>query len=220
MKRLLLLSLIAVATFSSAHNHEKDFIESKTLNLPVKGISSFTIKAGAGSLELIGDDTQQISVVADIYQKNTSQPYCLSLDENNNEALLSANTCHDDNETQINLKVTLPRELVSTIYDSSGSIKAENTSISVIEDTSGSISVMNNGVSLRIEDGSGKIDIENVTGDLAIIDGSGAIIVNQVTGDVTVNDGSGSISVDNARSFKLIDDGSGQVRLNNVKSQH
>ena len=215
--------LALLASFSlSAHDYnygDYQKIETKLLDLSSENLSSFAIDAGAGSLTVIGNNSNLIEVSADIFQKEAGESYCLSLDTKGSSksvALLRANTCHSNNGTRIDLTVSLPESLMTKITDGSGSIHVSNSSVEYINDGSGSINVEDNKVSLTVKDGSGSMHITNLAGDVSINDGSGSITLNTISGHVEVDDGSGSINVNNAKSFKLNSDGSGGVELSNV----
>jgi len=224
-KSIAVLSIIACSSLF-AHdkfNNDYDKVATKSLSLASTGFNSFEIEAGAGSLTLIGSADNMIKVTADVFQKNSSASYCLSLaaDKNSKKAaLLRANTCHENNDTRIDLTVHLPESLLTQITDGSGSIHSDNASVEAINDGSGSINVEGNKVSLKVNDGSGSIHIANLTGDVSVHDGSGSITLNSISGDVEVSDGSGSINVDTANSFTLVRDGSGSVELDNVKQTY
>ncbi|MBQ4835676.1 hypothetical protein [Pseudoalteromonas luteoviolacea] len=241
MKTYFLTAMAVFCTQVSAlqfFSNDFDFVESRTLSLPVAGLDRLKIDAGSGKLTVIGEETDKISVKADIYQSQANTDYCFELIKQKNIALLTANTCHRQyNHTLIHLTITVPSELLTDIKDRSGAIIIESASIGRIEDGSGSIRISNNLSSLEIEDGSGNINIHSVHGALAIDDGSGKVVVEQVDGDVSIedgsgkivvknvsgkvviDDGSGSVLVRNAHSFELIDNGSGKIQLFDIKAQ-
>ncbi|ESP91556.1 hypothetical protein [Pseudoalteromonas luteoviolacea] len=200
-------------------SNDFDFVESRTLSLPVADLDRLKIDAGSGKLTVIGEETDKISVKADIYQSQASTDYCFELIKQKNIALLTANTCHRAyNHTLLHLTITVPSELLTEIKDRSGAIIIENASVSRIEDGSGSIRISNNLLSVEIEDGSGNINIHGVHGAIAIGDGSGKVVVEQVDGDVSIEDGSGKIVVKNVSGKVVIDDGSGSVLVRNAHS--
>lgn len=238
MKTIIGASLLLVSAVSYGHifhDHDYEKVETKNLTLATSDLSRFVIEAGAGSLEVIGHDEATIKVTAEVYQKEKGAPYCLSLDDKGSKGKLEANSCHNDNDTRIDLTVYVPSELKTQISDGSGSISIENASISQINDGSGEIVIADNAADLMINDGSGPIRIHNqkgkldindgsgsiwvqdVEGDVRLKDGSGSIDVSNIAGEVSVSDGSGSISVDNAHNFILLGDGSGSVNVSNVE---
>ncbi|KZN40961.1 hypothetical protein [Pseudoalteromonas luteoviolacea] len=241
MKAYLFAAMALGATSVSAHqfySSDYEFVKSETLSLSTQEITRLKIDAGAGSLSLVGTDTNEINVKADIYQSEASSDYCLDLQGKGSVAKLQANVCHmKNNHTLIHLTVSLPRALVTKIKDGSGSIKARDVSIEFIDDGSGSIEIRDNLTSLEIEDGSGTIELmgvkgalkvddgsgkllaEDIEGDVMVEDGSGNVVIENVTGKVSVDDGSGNITVTNAEAFELLDDGSGKVKLYDIKNR-
>ncbi|KZN67598.1 hypothetical protein [Pseudoalteromonas luteoviolacea] len=241
MKAYIFAAMALGATNVSAHqfySSDFEFVKSETLSLSTKEITQLKIDAGAGSLSVVGNDTDEVSVKADIYQSEKSSDYCLNLQEKGGIAQLQANVCHTrNNYTLIHLTVSLPNTLMTKIKDGSGSIKAQDASIHFIDDGSGSIEVHDNLTPLEIEDGSGKIELvgikgtltvddgsgklraEDIEGDVMVEDGSGNIVIENVTGKVSVDDGSGNVTVTNAGAFELLNDGSGNVKLYDIKEQ-
>ncbi|KZN58658.1 hypothetical protein N473_04295 [Pseudoalteromonas luteoviolacea CPMOR-1] len=241
MKAFMFTALALSSLYASANQYyssDYEFVKSTSLTLSAKEVDQFKIDAGAGSLKLIGEDTDKISVTAEIFQSSEGGDYCLDLSQHRNKALLKANVCHNGvNNTLVHLSITAPKSLITQIKDESGSIDVSHASVQSIDDGSGSINIMDNLTSLNIDDGSGSIEVSSVQGELDIDDGSGKIlvedikgnvwiedgsgkvVVDNVTGKVSVDDGSGSISVRNAQSFELINDGSGRVNLKNIRDQ-
>ncbi|MCF2857068.1 hypothetical protein L1286_06285 [Pseudoalteromonas sp. SMS1] len=240
MKAYLIAAMVLSATSVSAHafySSDYEFVKSETLSLSSKDMTRFKIEAGAGGLSLVGTESDEITVKADVYQSEISSDYCLSLVEQGNTAKLQANVCHmKNNNTLIHLTVSLPSSLMTEIKDGSGSIKARDVSIQFIDDGSGSIEIRDNLTALKIEDGSGTIELlgvhgaltiddgsgklraEDIEGDVMVEDGSGNVIIENVTGTVSVDDGSGNITVRNAEAFELLNDGSGKVKLYDIKN--
>ncbi|KZN44927.1 hypothetical protein [Pseudoalteromonas luteoviolacea] len=241
MKAYVFAAMALSATSVSAHqfySSDYEFVKSEMLSLSTKEVTRLKIDAGAGSLSLVGTDTDEVSVKADIYQSEESSDYCLNLVEKGGTAKLQANVCHTrNNYTLIHLTVSLPSTLMTKIKDGSGSIKARDASISFIDDGSGSIEVRDNITALEVEDGSGKIELvgiqgaltvddssgklraEDIEGNVVVKDGSGNIVIENVTGKVSVDDGSGNVTVRNAGAFELLGDDSGNVKLYDIKEQ-
>jgi len=221
MKYALFVSLILASGSLFAHDYTNNYekVDVKSLSLNASEFNQFVIEAGSGSLTIIGSEQESIEVSADIYQREPGNKYCLTLapsKKSKKVAQLEANTCYHNNDTRIDLSITMPKSLITRINDGSGFIQIENSSIQIINDGSGRIEINNNHTSLTINDGSGAIEVTNNIGDLVIEDGSGSIDVDDVSGSVSIDDGSGSISVSNAQQFTLLSDGSGSVNLENV----
>ncbi|WP_286232688.1 hypothetical protein [Thalassotalea sediminis] len=227
-------SLITTASFANWHS-DLTLQETKTLSLNGASLSEMHLDVGSGSLLMTGSNTNDINVIAHIYQEEAHSEYLLSLSERGDKAVLKAENQHNDENTRIDLEVQLPSRFNVNIEDGSGSITLKNVKSADIKDGSGSLTVSKVAGNLTIVDGSGSITVEDIQGLLNIDDGSGSISVESVQGSVniedgsgsiniinvdrgvTISDGSGSITVNNAESFTLLDDGSGSVNISNVK---
>lgn len=231
--------LLLTPFISSAHENEQ--VEEKILKLSIGSIKQFEIEAGAGSIKLIGNDSDEIVVTAKI-TKGSDTDYELSLEEKRGRAYLiaknDANYFNKQHHFRIDLEISVPsiltidltdgsgdisiRNMLSNvkIKDGSGSIHVQETKGSVeIKDGSGDIRLSNVGGKVEINDGSGSITTKNLSDDLDISDGSGDINVEQVTGSVVIHDGSGSINVDTVGNFRLLQDGSGDLDVTNVTGE-
>lgn len=231
-----------LSTQALAWNNDMTLQETKQLSLAQSKLTTLAVESGSGFLNIIGSDTDEVTVKAEIYQYEPHNNYCLSLEQNAKTAQLIANNCNNksnsnyENQTRIDLTVSVPSSFMLEINDGSGAIEIENTADTTIHDGSGKIVVNMISGPLTIEDGSGSIDVTNITGkveihdgsgsidlsnsnaDVLIHDGSGNIDVEQTTGSVTISDGSGGIYVNQAQSFKLVADGSGRVKVKNVQN--
>ena len=211
-----------------------DYEEARELSLDTRGIDTLEIKAGAGSLDVVGSaEATEISVFAmieidtndeDEARETIEEKMVLVLEQDSDTAKLTAyfedggwNWGWGDSP-RISLEVQMPEGMHLNVDDGSGSIEIENVRGDVMmEDGSGSLSMRNVGGEVRIEDGSGSISVSGVGGDLSINDGSGSITVDGVAGSVTVDDGSGSIDVsDVEEDLIIVDDGSGGLNFSNI----
>ncbi|MDN3380266.1 MULTISPECIES: hypothetical protein [unclassified Pseudoalteromonas] len=237
-KRLTLLSAILLSTQALAWNNELTLQETKQLTLDGQSLSTLTVEAGSGFLNIVGSNTNSVTVKAEIYQDQPHNNYCLSLKQRAKSAELIANSCnnHDEDPTRIDLTVSIPAKFKLNINDGSGSLSIDNAGATTIHDGSGKIIINNITGSLNIDDGSGSINARDIEGkvvindgsgsiklanslsDVKIHDGSGTINVQNTSGGVTVNDGSGGIYIDTAQSFTLLTDGSGSVKIENVEN--
>ncbi|TMN73354.1 hypothetical protein CWB85_04355 [Pseudoalteromonas sp. S1727] len=236
------LTLIGAALLSAqtlAWNDDMTLQNTKQLTLDATSTSELNVEAGAGFLNIVGSDTDSITVKAEIYQHQAHNNYCLNLAKKNTAATLTADNCNNnEQQTRIDLTVSLPKTMTLNITDGSGAISIDTTSATKIHDGSGEIHVRNIAGTLDIHDGSGSIEARNITGNVDIQDGSGSIYlvnsqqnvkisdgsgnitVKNTQGNVTISDGSGGINVDKAASFTLLSDGSGSVAINNVPKQN
>ncbi|WP_404343970.1 hypothetical protein [Pseudoalteromonas mariniglutinosa] len=238
--RVTLIGAALLSVQALAWNNEMTLQDTKQLTLDAQSLSVLNVEAGAGFLNIVGSDTDSITVKAEVYQDKAHDNYCLALDKSGSSAKLTANNCDSNNDqpTRIDLTVSIPRTFTLDITDGSGAISIENTADTIIHDGSGEIQVRNIAGVLDIEDGSGAIEARNITGnvkindgsgsidladtqaDVIIHDGSGSIDVQNIVGNVTVSDGSGGIYVNKAASFTLLADGSGNVTIKNVPEQN
>jgi len=226
-------SFIVMAMFvaSLAHAGWSDYEEQRNLTLMVDGVSTLSIEAGAGSMDVTGvAGLAEISVKAIVVVPNADEDdaikiiekkMVLTLEEKNGVAELKS--WFDDGimgsgtDAYIVLDVSVPQGMSVNIDDGSGSLDIADIVGDVsIDDGSGSIDVSNI-ANLKIDDGSGSIDVLGANGDVSIVDGSGSITVKRVQGSVTITDGSGSIKVsDVEHDLTIVDDGSGSQRFSNI----
>lgn len=239
--RVTLIGAVLVSAQALAWwNNDMTLQDTKQLTLDTQSLTALNVEAGAGFLTIVGTETDSITVKAEIYQYEAHKNYCLNLAKQGTAAKLTANNCNNSNDqqTRIDLTVSIPKAFTLDITDGSGAIAIENTATTTIHDGSGEIQVRNIAGDLDIEDGSGAIEARNITGNVnihdgsgsiellnseqnvKISDGSGSIYVKNTQGDVSISDGSGGITVDKAASFTLLSDGSGSVTVNNVPKQN
>jgi DUF4097 and DUF4098 domain-containing protein YvlB len=242
ISRATLLLAGLLSTQALAWSNDMSLQETKQPTLTHSQLTTLAVQSGAGFLNIVGSNTDTVTVKAEIYQNEPHDDYCLSLDQNAQIAQLIANNCDTNsssnykNQTRIDLTVSVPSSFKLNIKDGSGEIDINNTADTAIRDGSGKIVVSMINGSLTIEDGSGAIDVANIkgnvnindgsgsigllnsTGDVTIHDGSGNIDVEDTSGSVTITDGSGGIYVNKAESFTLLADGSGRVKVKNVEN--
>lgn len=225
--KLLSLSLLTLAISGCVINvkaEKADVSLTENLSLNSKDLDKFNINAGAGSLTINGiEGTNEIRVDANILTTE-EKDYVLTLEESEGEATLIAKHNHSVGywkgpSPRINLTVTMPKALMLSIKDGSGSIQVSDMNNDIdINDGSGSIDLENIVGNLKLDDGSGSVSVTNVTGNVELDDGSGSTEISLVTGDVTVDDGSGGLSVNNVSGRVVIDDGSGDIEVKNAGS--
>ena len=166
MRSILILALFTGGLANSAW---AGFSEVRDLALDTQGIETLNIKAGAGTLSVVGDSAaSEIKVTATIYIPNDSEralkrskrEMTLSLTQNGADATLRAyfdeSIWRWGRKNEIHLEVGVPK-----------------------------------GLHLSIVDGVGSIDIRNAAGDLKVRDGTGSLTLNDVGGNVRINDGTG-----------------------------
>lgn len=188
-----------------------------TLSLNASGIERIIIEAGAGLLEVTGDDNAtEIDVEAHILTTE-DRDYKLTLVRNGKDAKLVAipNTKMWSSwrkSPRIDLKVSLPANLAVDIEDSSGDLIVKNIANRLrVDDSSGNIVIDAIGGPTIVDDSSGNIKINDVEGDIQVDDGSGNIYITATVGDINIEDGSGNIDVIDTDGSVFIDDGSGDI---------
>jgi len=230
-KSIVLIALLALCAGSLAA-----FETTKTLELAAADLKDLDIRAGAGSLKVVGrEGLSSIEVKAEIVARHVRDEDMeeflndrveLSLEKRGDRAVLVSRIRDRvrlfsfGDETVINLTVSVPKSLPIAIDDGSGGIEVEDVASLKIDDGSGSIRVDRVAGDVRIDDGSGGIEVKDVTGDVTVDDGSGEIVIRRVGGTVTIDDGSGSIDVEQVeKDVRLISTGSGEVNVSGVKGQ-
>ena len=187
------------------------------------------IDVGAGSLNVRGDDIDEIKVSAKIYSKKYSNLEDLresfyeniefDLQQKGTNIVFKAKNKDKlfnffNAEIAIDVEMIMPREMHLEVDDGSGNAFISNIDgMLEIDDGSGSLTVQNIGSSVTIDDGSGNIDITNVTGDVRIDDGSGNIKLTHINGSVYIDDGSGEINIKDVSKNVTVDDGSGSIKI-------
>ena len=215
----LLLSLSQGVVAHSYHSDDLTLQKTESLKLSVDKINDFVIEAGSGKLKVQASDVSEIEVIAEIYQHEAHNDFCLRLKKVGNKAKLESASCGHNKNTRIDLTIEVPNKLHLDVDDGSGSINISGVASLKLKDGSGSINISKVNGKVEIDDGSGSIDIKHVKNDVSIDDGSGSIHVRNVSGKVTVSDGSGSINVNKADSFELLSDGSGSVNVDNISGK-
>ncbi len=199
-----------------------DFHRQQELSLNAEQLSALHVRAGAGSLQILGASAESdIRVSADIYSSRADfSNIDLALTHAGDNAVLVAEKRDggfSSSNARIDLVMHLPMHLSLAVEDGSGDIEVANIGkhVSII-DGSGDINVSNVGGTVSIEDGSGSLYVKQVSGSMSIIDGSGGIELNNLSGAVDITDGSGEIVINHLASDLTVDDDSGALEAKNV----
>jgi len=227
-------SFIVMAMFATslAHAGWTDYKEKRSLTLDIDGITTLSVVAGAGSMDVTGvQGLDEITVKALIVVPDSDEEKALkviekkmvlTLQQENGIAKLDAwfegGFMGFGSDAHIVLDISVPQRFSVIIDDGSGSLDVADIMGDVtIDDGSGSIDV-SNVANLTIDDGSGSIDVSGASGDVSIEDGSGSISVKHVQGSVRIDDGSGSIRVsDVEQDLTIVDDGSGGQNFSDIR---
>ena len=228
MNRLLPLVLFTLPLLApvSAQAHKCEV--SKQINhvFPADTFTLLKINTLAGSLVVTGEKTDVITINATACADKIKYLDQMTIDIDDSTDELEVTVIIPYNKggwnakyAYIDVQVSLPRDQITEIRDSSGNIEVRNATISSINDSAGDIYVVSVQGDLRIEDSSGDIRIRDLTGNLVINDSSGGIDVRDVKGSVTIpRDSSGDIEIDSVSGGVLVErDGSGEIEIKNVK---
>lgn len=199
------------------HGKTADVTIDKTLELDATSLTQLSIEAGAGSLNVIGSETNVITVIAKI-RTDEAKDYTLTLEKSGTQAQLIAEQKSfgywSGTSPYIDLTITIPKSLSLDIDDGSGNISISRINNDIIlEDGSGSIEITKINGHIQLTDGSGSIYIENINGNINLDDGSGSLTIKNTTGNIDIEDGSGGMSVHNTSGKVTIDDGSGDIEV-------
>lgn len=202
------------------------------------------VVAGAGELEVKGNNSNTIKIQARLCSNDKDTLSDLNVGDVIDGNTITINTefpesssWGSDHQSSIDLMLSVPKEMILDIKDSSGSAEIKNVaSLKIIDssgeleiediagdvvalDSSGSLRIENVGGSVTVTDSSGDIEIRSIAKDLTVnVDSSGDIEAREVNGNVLIKvDSSGSISVkDVAGDFTVGKDSSGGIKHDNV----
>jgi hypothetical protein len=203
----------------------------KKLELSAIGIKNFDIDCGAGFLNVVGvEGNNIIEVQAEVdirgYRGDELNDFIdkyvnLSLEKSNSHAILKSHIEYRSSYRgymQVNLTIKIPVNMNLKINDGSGLTEIKNVTGNIyIDDGSGKLSVENIKGDVEIDDGSGKISVADITGNVIINDGAGEAKITGIEGSVKVRDGSGSIYIDKvSKDVTITESGSGGLTIRNV----
>ena len=227
MKKLLILSVCLFSTSLQAWNckYEKEIDQVLDLN----GSEKLTILAGAGDLEIRGDDDQSEAVIrgkvcvsdedwldesrVDTAQGKNAEIFVELPDQVSSWSLMGGSYAY------IDLELTVPNDLQLEIKDSSGDVEIEGVSTLSLKDSSGDVRLEDIEGSVTLNDSSGDLVLEDIKGDVTVdSDSSGDIRGRDVEGSVLVRrDSSGDIRfIDVSRDFTVERDSSGDITAKGV----
>jgi DUF4097 and DUF4098 domain-containing protein YvlB len=183
---------------------------------------SLAIVAGAGDLEIIGDEgSDTVSVRARICASKPEWAekagVAMSSEGDARVEVIIPETSRmggwGDNYLMVDLLVRVPADVALDVRDSSGDVEMKDVGAVSIEDSSGDIEIFQ-AASVVVSDSSGDIELEQITGDVTVVqDSSGDIRGRGVGGSVVVTrDSSGDIRFrDVSKDFLVERDSSGDV---------
>jgi hypothetical protein len=223
MRTPLLLAAILTALASTNASagwlgNDCDFTANRSARVTANGISHVTVVGRAGTLKIEGR--------AGANEINASGPACASTKSLLDDVKLNATRTGSELRIEVempddlvmqsatlDLTVTLPRGLATTVRDGSGEATVSGTGNLDVTDGSGALTIQDVVGDLTVVDGSGNLEIDRVTGNVSVTDGSGAIDIRRVSGSVRIpRDGSGTVDVIDVAGNLIVDiKGSGQV---------
>jgi len=202
------------------------------LQLSTNGLEGVFIDAGAGFLEISGEEgLNEIIVEAEILANHSEaevqKHMTLSLEKEGNNAILKSQFDPQkkgrkwmgnwSSDYQINLTVRMPQDLYLKINDGSGDMSVENMTANLkINDGSGNIAIQSITGNVDLNDGSGNTSIESVNGNIDVDDGSGNLALENCIGSLNINDGSGNVSISDINGNVSVNDGSGNIAISNI----
>jgi hypothetical protein len=243
---LTLIALNAPSTANAGSGACK-YSEETTRDIKASNIQQLNVLAGAGKLEVIGNNTQIIKIEARLCSNDQDALANMSVSDKLDDGIIAIETEFPDNSfwgkdrhASIDLVLSVPKDIALDIKDSSGAAEIRNVASLNIIDSSGELEIEDIAGDVIALDSSGLLRVENVSGSVTITDSSGDIEVSSIEKDLTVNvdssgdidardingnvlikvDSSGAISVkDIDGDFTVGKDSSGGVKHHNVKGK-
>lgn len=233
MQKILCSAVICLVSATAMAGTNLEF--KRSLTMSADRINAVEFDVGAGSLEIVGTTSSEMTINATItsdeyrdmsdLQEDFEKYMQFGLTRESGYAMVHAKNKDgfkwgSAKNIAIHLEVEIPKHLDLVIDDGSGAIVVENINGELkIDDGSGPIKLINIGSDVHIDDGSGPIMVADVDGDLDIDDGSGSIELKNISGTVTIEDGSGAITAKDIGGDFSVDDGSGDIVVKNLRGQ-
>jgi len=162
---------------------------SRTATVDADGLTAVLVRAGAGSLRIVGrEDTTEIRVdgMACAPTRDELERVDLTTRRSGSELIIEAPS-RDVRRGQLSMTIEMPAGLPVGVNDGSGSLEIRGVASVAVEDGSGSLRVESIAGDVRLIDGSGGIDVRDIGGSVLVeSDGSGGIDIRRVARDVTV----------------------------------
>ncbi len=223
MNRILLF--IAAALLSGTASARCEHSEMHRHNFDAGAFQSVDLAALAGSLDVIGTDSDRIVFEGQACTDRARwlDDIRLDIDDGGDVLSLTVSIPYDDRDfdaryAHMDVVLKLPRNLPVAIRDSSGDILVRSAAVTSIDDSSGDIRVEDGRHTLLVEDSSGDIDLRTIDGDVTVRDSSGSISIRRVTGNVGIpSDSAGDIEIDEvAGTVVVARDSSGDIEIEGV----
>ncbi len=229
---------VSVIVHEAAHVHKVDhaqvtwdhqsdckFEADRSLSAPAGSMRALDLKAGAGSLEVVG--------VEGLGEVRATGRACASHEEFLDDLQITSEmvgstmvmeTHHPDwsgwrggnRYARLDLRIEVPAGMAAEILDGSGEIAVSDLGSLLIQDGSGEIVATGIRGDLAIQDGSGEVEVYGVSGSVKVEDGSGEILVEGVGADLEIHDSSGDLEVRGVNGSVTLADSSGEIEVEDV----
>lgn len=225
--QLLMLILLSSAGTSAWAQQNCKFSSDRTasFNGPVKKV---VVSAAAGYLKIRGDATGGVKASGKACASSESLLGKIALESRRENDIVYLTVVMAEGMgdvfsfgrySSLDLDVTVPRDAVLDVTDSSGDLELSDVGSAKIDDSSGDQLLKNINGNLIINDSSGEIRIVSVVGNVEVDDSSGGIDIEDVRGDVTIkSDSSGDIAIAKVTgNAHVVNDSSGDITIRDVK---
>ncbi|WP_258277979.1 DUF4097 domain-containing protein [Paenibacillus sp. SC116] len=202
---------------------DKIIEEQQTAQIEAGVIKKLRVSNPSGDLTIVGSDqTDKIEAVAKIKrtEKISAEEFKMTFTERGEEAefVNSLPSSWGVDMRQMDITLTVPRDIELDIADESGDIKLQKVKGDLeLVDDSGDIELTSSQGNVNITDKSGEIEISNHIGMIAVIDDSGNVKIEQVKGNITIEDGSGNLRIEQIEgNVRVESDTSGDAIIEQV----
>lgn len=224
---LVISSLLMSSAQAFSWGNDCEYSRDLDRELSLNSIRHIYVEAGAGSLEIRGDDSlDSVMIDAKLCAEEEAQLAEMDvLSELKGKALyIETDLARGDfwnrnsDGAYIDLIVRVPADSQMDVKDSSGAAEIRDVASLLMVDSSGELIIEDIAGDVRVTDSSGAVSIEQIAGNVSVTDSSGSIAVYEVTGDFTVEvDSSGGIEAEQIGGNVLVKtDSSGSIDVNQV----
>jgi len=206
------------------------------LQHPMASGSSLAVSTASGSIDVTGQDTDHVQVVATIQARAATEQEAQELadqveirfQESGDKLVVKADrpdNLHWNRSISISYVITVPRQTQVDCDSASGSLKLRDLTGNVNAHTaSGSVEGAQIKGFVRLRSSSGSVHCENVSGgDVDLDTASGGVRLSDASdiGTCRAHSSSGSVRVQNVQADAIrMDSGSGGVTAEDVKCSH
>lgn len=228
--RLPIALLLFAATSPALAWDRCEFRAERRVVLDAADLRSLVLRAGAGDLEVIGEDGRTaIEAVGTACASSEERLAAIQLDGGRDGDVARLTAVLPDvrggwgwgggDYASLSLVVRVPRALGVDAEDSSGDASFDGFASLAVIDSSGDLRIANIAGAVAVADSSGDLDIRDVGGPATVrADSSGDIEILRVSGDVGIErDSSGDITIrETTGAVRIGSDGSGDIVIEQV----